>query len=488
MYFDKDGVFTVLLVDTTAQPEAKAALQREPFIQARQTDQPEKFDLGSARIALASYTHDQLQEWLEQVLARLSITSTASGVSVHRNQILIGVAADEQRAGVLRVVENLEIPAAAVIVEVRPPVQTLQSVLDRLRPVQAGIQIVSLVGPPGQQELACTVGPTVERLGQSAFLTASHCTLNPFETDWTYFYQPMANSESDRIGTEVIDPPLFFCLENPDIGCRNSDAAFALYESGVGSAFGYIARPIYRNPLSPTYYIDPANPTFQIVGQWNWAIDGEIVEKVGRTTGWTGGQVIDGCLAVMADTAFGGYGNTIRCAMIVDAEGGGGDSGSPVFQIISGTQVKLRGMLFGGEGTCGQAQDPVFPDRRPLVCTQFVAANLGGISQDFDGLLTYYYAPPPPPPPVDVTILGPTQIRPEAICSWQAVVDPPGGTYTYNWYNDGIPRGTGAYYLGGKDPGNLTNRFTLRVDVSGDGAGSETITVYENPSARACFQ
>ena len=61
-------------------------------------------------------------------------------------------------------------------------------------------------------------------------------------------------------------------------------------------------------------------------------------------------------------------------------------------------------------------------------------------------------------------------------------------TYTYNWYNDGIHRGTGRYYTGGKDPGNLTDHFTLRVDVSGDGAGSETITVYENPSARRCFQ
>ncbi|HEX9691039.1 MAG TPA: S8 family serine peptidase [Gemmatimonadales bacterium] len=94
----------------------------------------------------------------------------------------------------------------------------------------------------------------------------------------------------------------------------------------------------------------------------------------------------------------------------------------------------------------------------------------------------------PPPPPVDVSIEGPTQIRPEEICSWEAVVEPPGGGYTYNWYNDGIWGGTGRYYMGGKDPGSFSDHFTLRVDVSGAGVGSATTTVYENSSAPICFQ
>ena len=95
----------------------------------------------------------------------------------------------------------------------------------------------------------------------------------------------------------------------------------------------------------------------------------------------------------------------------------------------------------------------------------------------------------PPPVPVEVSISGPTEIQPEAICSWEAVVEPPpaGGNYTYDWYNDGIHRGSGRYYTGGKDPGSMRDWFTLRVDVSGHGGGSSTIRVYEDESARMCF-
>ena len=90
--------------------------------------------------------------------------------------------------------------------------------------------------------------------------------------------------------------------------------------------------------------------------------------------------------------------------------------------------------------------------------------------------------------PLTVGISGPTQIRPGATCLWDATVS--GGTspYTYNWFNDNMSVGTGSEYTGGKDPGNLGDHFTLRVDVAdaGFGRGSHTITVYENASAQIC--
>lgn len=93
----------------------------------------------------------------------------------------------------------------------------------------------------------------------------------------------------------------------------------------------------------------------------------------------------------------------------------------------------------------------------------------------------------PPPVQVEVSISGPTEIQPEAICSWEAVVEPPGGNYTYAWYNDGIYGGSGRYYTGGKDPNSMRDWFRLRVDVSGHDGGSSTIRVYEDESARMCF-
>lgn len=373
IYFDRDGVFTILLVDPTREEEARAMLVREPFIQAR-AEEPggEKFDPQSARIAAGRWAHDQLHEWYHRLLANLPVAPTMSGVSVHRNRIVMGFATAEQRLEVLRAIPSAAVPPDAVIVEVTPPVVTLQQTLyDRIRPVPGGVQTRFNVGG----EPWCTIGPNALRLEQRAFLVCSHCTRDLFTVDWnniTHYWQPViTGGTGNHIGNEAIDPPLFQCDEDPD-GCRNSDAALALYASYAPYELGYIARPAGRN--TGTLNIDATNPRFQIIGIFNWAVDGETLEKVGRTTGWTGGTVADGCITLEAD-----YGRSIRCSMIVDAEAGSGDSGSPVFKITAGTQVRLRGTLWGGRGTCHYAPDPVYQDQTALYCSQFVASNLGGI-------------------------------------------------------------------------------------------------------------
>ncbi|MDH5805407.1 MAG: hypothetical protein OEZ54_09525 [Gemmatimonadota bacterium] len=112
----------------------------------------------------------------------------------------------------------------------------------------------------------------------------------------------------------------------------------------------------------------------------------------------------------------------------------------------------------------------------------------------YDLIPNYPYAPTcrrPCPPPVDVTIRGPTTIRPGATCTWEAVAS--GGTspYSYYWTGEIQPYGTtGRYYTGGKDSGVLGSQFTIRVDVSDAGTGSDwsELTVTENPNAMACFQ
>lgn len=127
------------------------------------------------------------------------------------------------------------------------------------------------------------------------------------------------------------------------------------------------------------------------------------------------------------------------------------------------------------------------------VVDRLFATALPGGAQIYygHGLVDAAYAvgiPRPGPVELDVSIAGPTRIRPEAICSWEAVVS--GGTppYSYSWYNDGIYGGSGRYYTGGKDPNSMRDWFLLRVDVtdSGSGSGSDTFTVYEDESARMC--
>lgn len=67
---------------------------------------------------------------------------------------------------------------------------------------------------------------------------------------------------------------------------------------------------------------------------------GETVNRVGRTTGWTGGEVIATCQNILA------VGATFvrRCQARVAGGGDGGDSGSPVF-----TSNNRRGSVNGGK-------------------------------------------------------------------------------------------------------------------------------------------
>jgi hypothetical protein len=69
-----------------------------------------------------------------------------------------------------------------------------------------------------------------------------------------------------------------------------------------------------------------------------------MVNKVGRTTGWSQGPVTGTCVNVNVS----GTNITQLCQTIVSARVAGGDSGADVFSITSGTNVKLNGILWGG--------------------------------------------------------------------------------------------------------------------------------------------
>ena len=385
LYFDKEGVLNILLTDPERASEARAALAQERFVQAR-TAGPggERFDLAHARITRGVYSHDQLQRWLDHILREFAGTPTMSGIRVHKNKVLLGVSDGTQQEEVLRIVQAVGIPDDAVIVEVSPTAVPLTTLTDRIRPVPAGVQVRnSASGRPW-----CSLGPNLLWItwqdSTRSFLVASHCTKEIFsENDTTLYWQPVyTDGTSNHIGNEVRDPALFECDENPAHGCRNSDAALGHYASYATYELGYIARPASRN--SGTLTLDASAPRFEIVGQFNWAVDGEVMEKVGRTTGWTGGSVVDGCITMQVSDA--PY-HSIRCSMLVDAEAGSGDSGAPVFKIESGTEVKIRGTLYAGYGpegnSCTVGVDPVY-QVSAVYCPQFLASNLGGIKMDLD--------------------------------------------------------------------------------------------------------
>jgi hypothetical protein len=100
--------------------------------------------------------------------------------------------------------------------------------------------------------------------------------------------------------------------------------------------------PAYLPTIYGTLNVDLQNWTFEMTGILSDLFIGDVVNKVGRTTGWTVGTVQSTCQNIF----FGGRG--YLCSGVVNAGAGHGDSGSPVFWTTSAGQHRLVGMLFGG--------------------------------------------------------------------------------------------------------------------------------------------
>jgi hypothetical protein len=192
-------------------------------------------------------------------------------------------------------------------------------------------------------------------------VTNSHCTLNRGTVENTpYYQQPIAPLDPKQlIGIEVMDPPFFQC--SPTLVCRWSDAAIARYETArTPVRFGSIYRTAFfgTGNAAGSIEIGGSNPKFfSITDEAPFPLGGEVVDKVGRTTGWTRGPVIGTCLNV----GIAGLPNTVMlCQDFVQAALAGGDSGSPVFkQAGDSKNATLYGILWGG-GLIGDAVIYVF--------------------------------------------------------------------------------------------------------------------------------
>ena len=98
--------------------------------------------------------------------------------------------------------------------------------------------------------------------------------------------------------------------------------------------------------------VDDMNQHFHIKAERSLANVGEVVNKVGRTTGWTQGPVTATCV----NTAVSGTNIVQICQNFVSAGVGAGDSSSPVFSIMNDPNdayrtVELRGILWGSSGS-----------------------------------------------------------------------------------------------------------------------------------------
>jgi hypothetical protein len=212
------------------------------------------------------------------------------------------------------------------------------SLSDRIRPLTGGTRIFPAY--EGQNiNSFCTYNVNVLYGGVRHMVVNSHCTqpgLGGYVGAHIHQHElgPWWDRDAHKIGVEEQDPAFTTDKWGCPSGylCRYSDAALVRITTGDNWNHGGIARPIERVTLptiSGSKTIDSGSPSFQLAGVLSELLVGDVVEKVGARTGWTGGVVESTCRTVtMVED---GTAYAVLCSGVVDAGGGGGDSGAPVF-------------------------------------------------------------------------------------------------------------------------------------------------------------
>jgi hypothetical protein len=327
-FVDEQGTPTIYLRDAAQRGAAERALTPWFTAQGRAP--------ATMRARKADFDWAALDRWFTQAsVEALGIQGVVfADADEARNRVRIGVEDAAAAARVRGVLARLGIPASAVNVDVTQPIQQLATLRGAVRPVVAGVQI----NFPG---FLCSLGFNASRSGIRGFVTASHCTSTQGGVEGTPYWQPLESVRPIQVATETVDPTYTRGGCPAGRKCRRSDAAFAKYINGTQNTLGRIARTSSTSPTDLT-----------IVGSWTITLDapsssftiGLGVNKVGRTTGWSQGPVTGTCVNVNVS----GTNITQLCQTIVSATVAGGDSGSDVFTITSGTNVRLNGVLWGG--------------------------------------------------------------------------------------------------------------------------------------------
>lgn len=357
-FLNQDGTPTVYLTRGSSRAPAERALAG--YLKGR------GLATAAVRVVEARYRWQQLERW--QAAATVEALAVAGAVFVDNdetsNRVRIGVENLSAMAQVRSAVARLRIPDDAVIVERADPivqVATLRNVVDR--PVRAGVQI----NFPG---FLCSLGFNATSGTQKSFITASHCTTKQGGVESTPYWQPLQTAAPTQIATEVADPVYVRGGAGCPRGklCRYSDASRAAYANGANQALGLIARTSAAN-----------NGSLEITGSFGIGSDdcgttggclaaGTTVNKIGRTTGWTAGNITNTCV----NTGVSGTRIVQFCQTFVSARVGGGDSGSDVF-VGTGSSVKLAGVLWGGNSSG----------------TQFVFSPFGNVTRELGTLTTH---------------------------------------------------------------------------------------------------
>ena len=331
-YLQEDGTPVVRLVDPSQRGAARRYLAQE-FVRARRGRHA---GAPTEPIFLnAAYDFAQLKGWAEQVEGLLTRSDVyLVDVDEVNNRVHVGVADNTAVGAVRSEAARMGIPAAALFVQTQPKPEMRATLRDHFPTTVGGTQIAFSV-------YVCTLGFNAQRVstGANIYVTNSHCTRRQNASDGITLYQP-TKVAGNEIGAEVADRALYAC-DGAGTSCRWADAAFYSNNGARGVGQGGIARTALATFANAGITIIGE---FDIVARYTGTLPvGTILEKTGRTSGSTYGEVTSSCVTI----------GSLRCQDISRAWSEGGDSGSPMYVYVGGSgdaenDVQLQGILWGG--------------------------------------------------------------------------------------------------------------------------------------------
>ena len=250
------------------------------------------------------------------------------------------------------IAEKNGVPGEAVLFRLEGPQRYLvdkDSVTSKWRPVPGGV-LIEYARALGIAR--CTLGFNAQRGGRTDtlyFLTASHCSDIEGSVENEVYYQN-SSSAGLRIGVEILDPPFYGSSIYPECPatktCRYVDVLLARYDDTSWGTLGQIARTV--DSASGQYAsldVNPAGRVFNVTAERRVSVQGELLHKVGITTGWTYGLVLDTCKDWNASSS-----QVILCQSTFGGGGDPGDSGAPIFAHTSDNSVRIHGIVFAQSG------------------------------------------------------------------------------------------------------------------------------------------
>jgi hypothetical protein len=336
-YLRDDGTPVVRLVDVAQSAKAQEYVTRVIGpTGARQGSFSALKIRTDPLVITAAYDFNELKNWAEALTPLLTSRTDVYSVDVDEvnNRVLLGVANAAVNGAVLAEATRLGIPAAAVGVETQGRPETRATVRDRFTTTVGGIQIAF-------SQYLCTLGFNARRVSNSTniYVTNAHCTGTQYASDGIAIYQNTV-AAGNQIGNEVYDRGMYACA-GTGTSCRRADAAYISNNGTRSIGQGGIARTAWASggpgglTVTGEYDVVARYTGGAPVGTW--------LDKTGRTSGSTYGQVTSSCVTI----------GVLRCQDISSVWSEGGDSGSPMYVYLGGAgaaenDVQLYGILWGG--------------------------------------------------------------------------------------------------------------------------------------------